>query len=285
MDRFLKVLLLLLIGACGLAYWYTHPIMQTYAQGLIITQDGKYLVDSELNPLQIHHYRVNHNPTFAQVMAFARDSHISEKTYLPNHYMCSEFARDTHDAAEAAGLRCAFVSITFSAGIGHTLVAFHTTDRGLVFLDLTGGTEYTEPGTYTTIGYLKLGQVYGRLPLDIAEADPNHYERYVKTIQLWEKLKQYNEGIKADKQYLDVKQAELDRHLAQIKQDQAQANNPSAQAVLNARIERYNLDVQALKQACEDINQRVEVYNRSSKLMERHYSVNQYPVVEVQFWF
>jgi len=63
--------------------------------------------------------------------------------------ICADFAERLHNEAEMAGLRCAYVSLKMagytdlsghgiSADAGHTLVAFQTTDRGLVYIDDTG---------------------------------------------------------------------------------------------------------------------------------------------------
>lgn len=75
---------------------------------------------------------------------------IIDGTIRPNPpRICSDFAEMLHNNAEKAGLRCAYVSIDlsgytdpYSYGIssntGHALVAFNTTDRGLIYIDDTG---------------------------------------------------------------------------------------------------------------------------------------------------
>jgi hypothetical protein len=37
--------------------------------------------------------------------------------------------------AEAKGIRCAVVDIFYPDGYGHTIVAFDTTDRGLIYIE------------------------------------------------------------------------------------------------------------------------------------------------------
>ncbi|MFH2112302.1 MAG: hypothetical protein ABIJ47_13705 [Candidatus Bathyarchaeota archaeon] len=63
--------------------------------------------------------------------------------------ICADFAETLHNNAERAGFRCAYVSIklsgysdpynySISSDTGHALVAFNTTDKGLIYIDSTG---------------------------------------------------------------------------------------------------------------------------------------------------
>lgn len=51
----------------------------------------------------------------------------------PLGYVCVHFARDLHNNAEVAGIRCAIVRIPER---NHICNAFETTDRGLLFVDV-----------------------------------------------------------------------------------------------------------------------------------------------------
>jgi len=114
-----------------------------------------------------------------EVIRFVKSTHISERLYDPADYQCGNYAYDLIKGAESAGIHCALTSLTFKGEqIGHFVVAFHTTDYGLVFIDCTGGQTPGKPGAYNSIGYIKPGKSYGRLPLDIGRIDPNHYEFY-----------------------------------------------------------------------------------------------------------
>ncbi|MFO7996419.1 MAG: hypothetical protein R6U93_04645 [Dehalococcoidia bacterium] len=55
-----------------------------------------------------------------------------------NPHVCADFAERLHNNAELAGIRCAYVSITLAGNTGHACNAFQTTDRGLVYVDVTG---------------------------------------------------------------------------------------------------------------------------------------------------
>jgi len=59
-------------------------------------------------------------------------------------HVCADFAERLHNNAELARIRCAYVSVTLAGSTGHACDAFQTTDRGLVYVDVTGWVA-TEP--------------------------------------------------------------------------------------------------------------------------------------------
>ncbi|MFC1900949.1 hypothetical protein ACFLYN_05080 [Chloroflexota bacterium] len=80
------------------------------------------------------------NPSWAEVKDFLSEDKTEENTYIEGEYDCSQFSRDVHNNAEAAGIRAAEVQVWWSNDIyGHALNAFLTTDYGLVYIDCTGG--------------------------------------------------------------------------------------------------------------------------------------------------
>lgn len=80
------------------------------------------------------------DPTWAELKAFLAADGTENHEYILYEYDCSQFSRDLHNAAEAAGIRCAEVQIMFEGEIwGHALNAFLTSDYGLVYVDCTGG--------------------------------------------------------------------------------------------------------------------------------------------------
>jgi hypothetical protein len=94
------------------------------------------------------------NPTWTQLMAFLSQDQTDTHTYIRNVYDCSQFSRDVHNNAEAAGIRTAEVQVDFSNETdGHALNAFLTTDQGLVYVDCT-------PEGPDKIARVKAGKVY-----------------------------------------------------------------------------------------------------------------------------
>jgi hypothetical protein len=115
---------------------------------LELYEDTWGLVASGIQPpfqgADIVDYGTVHNPTWAQLLAFLLSDKTDRKAYLPGFYMCGDFARDVHNNAERAGIRAAYVAVRLGSEY-HSLNAFKTIDRGLVFIDCTG-LEAFEPG-------------------------------------------------------------------------------------------------------------------------------------------
>jgi ABC-type uncharacterized transport system auxiliary subunit len=74
------------------------------------------------------------NPTFQELKDFILKDPTSRNTFVLNKYECRHFATDVNNNAEAAGLRCAFVLLCYRNG-QHAVVAFDTTDRGMIYIE------------------------------------------------------------------------------------------------------------------------------------------------------
>jgi hypothetical protein len=74
------------------------------------------------------------DPSYAEAMAFLNSDRTDRNHYDEDSYVCSHFSRDVCNNAEAEGLRCAFVELRYS-GSGHSIIAFDTIDRGLVYFE------------------------------------------------------------------------------------------------------------------------------------------------------
>jgi hypothetical protein len=98
-----------------------------------------------------------------------RIKNIIDGTAQPNPpRICADFAERLHNNAEMAGIKCAYVSVDllgypdpYHYGIpsntGHALVAFQTTDRGLVYV---GDTNSPGPIRCVKIVHVEVGQQY-----------------------------------------------------------------------------------------------------------------------------
>ncbi len=75
------------------------------------------------------------NPTYQEMKAFLAQDVTNTKTYVKDEYVCVDFAAAVNNNAEAKGIRCAIVYIFYPEGYGHTIVAFETTDKGLIFIE------------------------------------------------------------------------------------------------------------------------------------------------------
>jgi hypothetical protein len=77
---------------------------------------------------------VLNNPDFETVKDFILNDPTSRKQFVINEYECRHFATDVNNNAEALGIRCAMVLVCFERG-QHAVVAFDTTDRGIVYIE------------------------------------------------------------------------------------------------------------------------------------------------------
>lgn len=74
------------------------------------------------------------DPTYKEATTFLSQDKTSENKYVENTYVCTHFARDVCNNAEARGLRCALVLLSYSDR-GHSIIAFNTIDTGLVYFE------------------------------------------------------------------------------------------------------------------------------------------------------
>jgi len=74
------------------------------------------------------------DPTYRETVTFLRKDKTDKNEYVEDTYICSHFARDVCNNAEAEGLRCAFVVLHYREK-GHSIIAFNTIDRGLLYFE------------------------------------------------------------------------------------------------------------------------------------------------------
>lgn len=74
-------------------------------------------------------------PTYQEVKEFLAEDATNLRTYEDEDYVCVDFAAEVNNNAEEKGIRCAVVDIFHPGGYGHTVIAFDTVDRGLVFIE------------------------------------------------------------------------------------------------------------------------------------------------------
>jgi hypothetical protein len=75
-----------------------------------------------------------HNPLYWEVRNFINSDKTDTKPYDEDSFNCANFAQEVNNNAENMGIRCAYVTLNLS-GPDHALVAFNTTDRGLVYFE------------------------------------------------------------------------------------------------------------------------------------------------------
>lgn len=158
----------------------------------LIYENGAILVGGDNKPIELSNNPNAADPTYAELIAFIKGDTTDTNAYIekgPIAYVCSDFAEDVHNNAEAEGIRAAWVGIDLrGSDEGHALNAFETTDRGLVYVDCT---------KWDTIAYIEIGKEYGSV--DIAEADSlsySFYKKYRQKRQEFEtRLELYNRDV------------------------------------------------------------------------------------------
>ena len=198
-----------------------------------IYENGAIHVGGDGEPVELINNPDATNPTYAQLVAFIEADTTDTKGYVEEGFrdwykahVCADFAEDVHNNAEAAGIRAAWVSIDFEGNDeGHALNAFETTDRGLVYIDCTGGNpgglgaaiteklkQYghappPKPTSWDTVAYVEIGKEYGLIDIDKAKSPSySFYEEYQNKWQEFEtKLEAYNREVERYNQEISGK--------------------------------------------------------------------------------
>jgi len=76
-----------------------------------------------------------HDPAYEEVTSFLINDTTNNNSYHDTNYNCAHYSRDVNNNAEELGIRCAYVVLEINTGIPHALIAFNTTDDGLVFFE------------------------------------------------------------------------------------------------------------------------------------------------------
>jgi hypothetical protein len=150
-----------------------------------VYENGAVLVGGNDKPIELKNNPQAKDVSYQTVLNFIREDPTDSFPYVAKGsgpgvtpFVCSDFAERVHNNAETAGLRVGYVGIDFADGsVGHAIDAFQTTDEGLVYVDCTGPSLFSQleddgaaaPNeSWDKIGYLEIGQKYGVIALDRA---------------------------------------------------------------------------------------------------------------------
>jgi len=92
-----------------------------------------------------------HNPTYYETLSFLENDTTdknSSYTYKEFGNNCAHFSRNVNNNSEQNGILCGYVVINFENGYPHAIVAYNTTDQGLVFFE-----PQTDEKVNLSIGY------------------------------------------------------------------------------------------------------------------------------------
>ena len=135
------------------------------------------------------------NPSWGQLEAFLLKDTSDSHQYSYPFYTCGDFAEQLHNNAEESGIRAALVVVEFDEDIPHALNAFETTDKGLVYIDVTGeypsnypftspltlgNTPFAGPDSSDKVAYVEIGKPLGFVSLEFANENfsYDYYKEY-----------------------------------------------------------------------------------------------------------
>lgn len=78
---------------------------------------------------------VFYDPSYNEAYDFIKKDDTDKNTFHDSDYNCAHFARDVNNNTIKQGIRCAYVIINLSSGTPHAIIAFNTTDEGVVFFE------------------------------------------------------------------------------------------------------------------------------------------------------
>jgi len=108
---------------------------------------GAVMVGADDHYVVLRNNPAAHNPSWAELEAFLQSDQTDRHAYVAGKFTCGDFAEMLHNNAEAAGIRAAIVAIELRpAGMmggttNHSLNAFETTDKGLMYIDSTSSSQ------------------------------------------------------------------------------------------------------------------------------------------------
>ena len=121
------------------------------------------------------------DPTWLELKEFIENDNTDTLLYMEGSFDCEGFAITLRDRAWRYGFRCAFVALNFAGTRGHALNAFQTTDKGIVYVDVT---------EHDKIAYVQIGQPYGTISLNAAKSE--YFDCYGEPDEFWGTLTQRN---------------------------------------------------------------------------------------------
>lgn len=75
------------------------------------------------------------NPTYSELRDFLEQDRTAEREYQEGVYTCVDFVGDLNNNAKDEGFRAAYVYIEFPGDRAHSVAAFETVDKGLIYIE------------------------------------------------------------------------------------------------------------------------------------------------------
>ncbi|MBN1691296.1 MAG: hypothetical protein JW901_09755 [Dehalococcoidia bacterium] len=108
---------------------------------------GAIMVGADNHYIVLRNNTAARNPSWAELIVFLQSDQTDRRAYVTGLFTCGDFSELLHNNAEAAGIRAAIVAVKLlpdamaEGYTNHSLNAFQTTDRGLVYIDTTSSSQ------------------------------------------------------------------------------------------------------------------------------------------------
>jgi hypothetical protein len=90
--------------------------------------------------------------SYDELINFVENDKTDNLLYVNNLFKCLDFATVLHNNAEEKGIRTGIVLIKWeNKSIGHAINCFNTTDKGMIYIDSVGSSEYQKDVQYDSI--------------------------------------------------------------------------------------------------------------------------------------
>lgn len=173
------VIVIMIVSIPSLVVIANITLMETELNGEIRTMEGDLSTTSnqlqqlqeELSMTEEEVEKLNAgekydliNPTYENVLSFISEDKTNNMDYNEDTFYCIHYASLVNNNAESQDIRCGYVVLWFEGSdIGHALVAFNITDKGMV---------YIEPQTDEFVENLDVGNDYWT---DCVIPEPGYY--------------------------------------------------------------------------------------------------------------
>lgn len=141
----------------------THDIdIPKYIEDIIYTyqpmKGSAYIIGGDGHDIALTNNKDAHDPTYNELMNFIINDDTDKHKYIPNEYVCADFAETLHNNAESNGIKAGWVNVYFVDNDDHVCNVFNTTDMGIVYIDCTSGDGYNS--NWDKQVYITDGSVY-----------------------------------------------------------------------------------------------------------------------------
>lgn len=137
-------ILVLCAGSAYLGFTYNQYELETSVRNLQDAQNGNPtdVIDYEKAYQQGYTAGLKgassdhnlHDPTYQEMKEFLANDESDLKPYNSKEHICTDYTADVNNNAKKLGINCFSVYIIYPQ-TGHSIVAFDTTDKGMLFIE------------------------------------------------------------------------------------------------------------------------------------------------------